>query len=113
MIKGGHINEIKWKGDTPYVDSPDIKTINEAAAPLPLTSKLIWLSDLHTGYYHDNMNGKMFMIWINTKVILLAASNYPVMQMLPVMDNAIDTLVNTALNIEYDETSTSTTMAGM
>ena len=45
VIKGRPIDEIKWKFDTPHVDSLDIKNINEAAAPLPLTSELIWLSD--------------------------------------------------------------------
>ena len=87
VIKGRPIDEIKWKGDTPHVDSPDIKNINEAADPLPLNSKLIWISDLHTGYYHDNMNSKLFMKWITTKVILLAAHNYPGVQMVPVTDN--------------------------
>ena len=61
MIKGRPIDEIKCKGDTPHVDSLDIKTINEAAATLPLTYEIIWISDSHTGDYHDNMNGKMFM----------------------------------------------------
>ena len=59
VIKGRHIDEMKWKGNTPHADSMDIKTINEAAAPLPLTSELIWLSDSHTGDYHDNTNGKI------------------------------------------------------
>ena len=45
VIKGRPIDEIKWKVDTPHVNSLDIKNINEAAAPLPLTSELIWLSD--------------------------------------------------------------------
>ena len=67
MIKGRPIDEIKWKGDTPQVDSPDIKTINEAAAPLPLTFKIIWISDSHTVEYHDKMNTNMFMKWITTK----------------------------------------------
>ena len=88
VIKGRPIEKIKWKGDTPHVDSPYIKTINKAAAPLPLTSNLIWLSYLHTGDYHDNMNGKMFMKWITTKVIPLAARNYPGVKMAPVADNA-------------------------
>ena len=48
VIKGRPIDEIKWKGDTPHVDSLDIKTINEAAATLPLTYKIIWISDSHT-----------------------------------------------------------------
>ena len=61
IIKGRPIDEIKWKGDTPHVYSTDIKTINEAAAPFPLTSEIIRLSDFCTGDYHDNMNGKMFM----------------------------------------------------
>ena len=50
VIKGRPIDKIKWKGDTPHVNSPDIKNINEADALLPLTFELIWLSDLHTGY---------------------------------------------------------------
>ena len=87
LIKGRPIGEIKWKGDTPHVNSPDIKNINEAAAPLPLTSKLIWIYYSYTGDYHNNMNGKMFMKWITTKVILLAAHNYPGVQMTPVMSN--------------------------
>ena len=41
VIKERHINDIKWKGDTPNIDSPEIKTINEAAAPLPLNSDII------------------------------------------------------------------------
>ena len=48
VIKGRPIDEIKWKGDTPHVDSLDIKTINEAADTLPLTYKIIWISDSHT-----------------------------------------------------------------
>ena len=88
VIKGRKIEKIKWKGDTPHVNYPEIKTINEDADPLPLNSKLIWISYSHTGYYHDNMNGKMFMKWITTKVIPLAARNYPGVQILPVMDNA-------------------------
>ena len=34
------------------------------------------------------MNGNMFMKWITTKVIPLAAHNYPGVQMVPVVDNA-------------------------
>ena len=41
VIKGWPIDEIKWKGDTPHVDYPDIKTINEAAASITLTSEII------------------------------------------------------------------------
>ena len=48
VIKGRPIDEIKWEGNTPHVDSPDIKTTNKAAAPLPLTFKLIWISEMHT-----------------------------------------------------------------
>ena len=90
VIKGRPIVEIKWKGNTPHVNSPYLKAINEAAAPLPLTSEIIYISGLYIGDYHDNMNGKMFMImkWITTKVIPLAASNYPGVQMVPVMENA-------------------------
>ena len=61
VTKGMPIDKIKWKGITSHVNYTSIKTINEAAAPLPLTSKLTWICDLHIGYYHDNMNGKMFM----------------------------------------------------
>ena len=61
VIKENPINDIKWKGDTPHVDSTDIKTINKATTPLSLTSELIWTSDSHTGDYCDNMNGKMIM----------------------------------------------------
>ena len=89
MIKGRPIYEIKWKGDTPHVNSPCIKNINEATAPLPLTSELIWIYDSCTGDYHDNMNVKMFMKWITTKVIPLVSCNYPGVQMVPVMDNAL------------------------
>ena len=88
VIKGRPIDKIKWKGDAPYVNSPYIKTINEAPAPLPLNSKLIWLSNSHTWDYYDNINSKIFMKWITTKVIPLADRNCPVMQMVPVMDNA-------------------------
>ena len=89
MIKGRPIEEIKWKGDTPHVDYPNIKNINEAVNPPPLTSELIWIPDSHTGDYHNNTNGKMFMKLITPKVIPLAALNYPVVQMVPVMDNAL------------------------
>ena len=89
VIKGRPIDEIKWKGDTPHVDSLDIKNINKGDATLNMTSDLIWPSDSHTGDCHDNMNGKMFMKWISTKVIPLAACNYPGVQMVPVMDNAL------------------------
>ena len=41
VIKGRPIDEIKWKGDTPHVDYPDIKTINEADASITLTSEII------------------------------------------------------------------------
>ena len=41
VIKGRHIDEIKWKGDNPYVNYLDIKNINEAAAPLPLISTYV------------------------------------------------------------------------
>ena len=61
VIKGRPIDEIKWKGDAPQFNSPDIKTINEVDDPLPLASRLIWLSNSHTGDYHDNNNSKMFM----------------------------------------------------
>ena len=88
MIKGRPIDKIKWKGNTPHFDSPDIKTIDEAATPLPLNSELIWISDLHIVDYHDNMNDKMFIKWITTKVIPLAAHNYPGVQIVPVMENA-------------------------
>ena len=77
VIKGRPIDDIKCKGNTPHIDYPDIKTINKAAAPLHLNSGIIWLSDSHTGDYHDNMNGKMFVKWITTKVIPLATHNYP------------------------------------
>ena len=87
VTKGRPIGEIKRKGDTPHEDFTDIKNINEAGATLTLTSELIWLSDLYIGDYHDNMNGKMFMKWIPTKVITHAARNYPGVHMLPVMEN--------------------------
>ena len=57
VIKGRPIDKIKRKDDNPHVDYLDIKTIKKSAAPLPLTSKLIWLSYSHTGDCHDNMNG--------------------------------------------------------
>ena len=66
VIKGRPLEEMKWKGETPHVDYPDIKTINEAAAPLPMTSGIIWISYSRTGDCHDNMNGKMLMKWITT-----------------------------------------------
>ena len=88
IIKGRPTYKIKWKVDTPQVNSTDIKTTNKAAAPLHMTSKLILLSDFHTGEYHYKMKGNMFMKWITTKVIPLFASNYPGMQMVPVIDNA-------------------------
>ena len=62
--------------------------MNEADDPIPLTSELIWISDLRTGDYHDNMNVNMFMKWITTKVIPLTDRNYLGVQMVPVMDNA-------------------------
>ena len=88
-IKGRHIDEIKRKGDTPHVDSLDIKTTDEATAILSLTSERIWLSDSRTGEYHDNINGKMFMKWITTKVIPLSACNYPGVQMVPATENSL------------------------
>ena len=88
MIKGRPIDEIKWKGNTPHIDTPDIKTISEAAPPVPLNYELIWLSDFHTGYYHDKINSKMFMKWIITKVIPPASRNNPGVQMVPVTENA-------------------------
>ena len=86
VIKGRPIEKIKWKGDTPYVNSPYIKTINEAAATLPMTSKLIWISDLRTGDYHENTNDKIVMKSITTKVILLVTRNDTGIHMLPVME---------------------------
>ena len=77
VIKERPIEDIKWKGDTPHVNSIGIKNINKSTAPIPMTSELIRLSYSHTGYYHDNMNGKMFIKCITTKVIPLAACNYP------------------------------------
>ena len=87
IIKERPFEEIKRKVNNPHVNSPDIKTINEAATPLPLTSKIIWLYDSHTRDYHDNMNFKMFMKWITTKVIPLLACKYPGVHMVPVTDN--------------------------
>ena len=89
VIKWRPIDEIKWKYDTPHVDSTHIKSINEAAATLPLTSEIICLSNSYTGDYHDDMNGNMFMKWITAKVIPLTARNYTGMQMVPVMENAL------------------------
>ena len=88
VIKGRPIDKIKRKDDNPHVDYLDIKTIKKSAAPLPLTSKLIWLSYSHTGDCHDNMNGKMLMKWITTKFITLSARDYPSVHMLPVTENA-------------------------
>ena len=88
MVKGGTIDKIKWKGNNPHANSPDIKTINEAVTPLPLNSEIIWLSDSNKGDCHDNINVKMFMKWITIKVIPLAVCNYTGVQMIPVMDNA-------------------------
>ena len=48
----------------------------------------IQLFNLNTGDYHDNMNGKMFNNRITTKVIPLAACNYPGVRMVLVMENA-------------------------
>ena len=83
VIKGRPIEKIKRKGDTPNIDSMDIKTINKDAGPLPLTSKLFWISDLHTWDYHDNMNGEMFMKWMTNKFIPLTPRNYYDVQMIP------------------------------
>ena len=48
----------------------------------------MWISDSHTGDYHDNTNGKMCLKLITTKVILLAARTYPGVQMVLVIYNA-------------------------
>ena len=88
VIKCRPIEKIKWKVNTPHVNSLDIKTTNKAAAPFPLTSEIIWISNLYTGDYHDNINGKMLINWITTKIIPLAGHNYPGVQMVPVIDNS-------------------------
>ena len=54
-----------------------------------MTYELIWIYDLYTGDYHDNINGKMFMKWITTKVIPLDTCNYPGVQMVLVTNNAL------------------------
>ena len=41
VIKGRPIDEIKWKGNTSHVYSPDIKIINESSTPIPLTYDII------------------------------------------------------------------------
>ena len=86
---GGLLKKSNWRMTPHLVDYTDIKTINEAAATLPLTSELIQISDSHRRDYHDNMNGKMFIKWITTKVILLAARNYPGVQIVLVTNNAL------------------------
>ena len=59
---GQPINDLKWLGDTPY---------STAREYIKETCELLWIVNIHTGDYHDNMNSDIFMKWVHKKWILV------------------------------------------
>jgi hypothetical protein len=53
------ISDLVWKRDTPHPTT---------RADGLLTCETLWKSQSSTGDYHDNMNSKMFMKWVEEKL---------------------------------------------
>ena len=49
-----------WSGDTPHTHDSNPESSK--------TAELLWVSNSSTGDYHDNMNGEMFMQWVQKKL---------------------------------------------
>ena len=73
------VSDLKWKGNTPH---PEPRTDGK------LTAETLWLSQSHTGDYHDNMNSEIFMKWVELKLVPLFEGLYPCKKMILVADNA-------------------------
>jgi transposase len=81
-VEGHYVTDTEWKGtkgDTPHSEKRDDKL---------LTCETIWKASSNTGDYHDNMNLKMFMNWVEKKLIPTFAKLYPDKKMVLVCDNA-------------------------
>ena len=59
-ITGKYVDNLKWTGDTCHP---------EKRADGLLTAERLWVTQSHTGDYHDNMNSDMFMQWLETKLV--------------------------------------------
>jgi transposase len=77
--QGVPVDDLDWNGDTPHpVERPDGK----------LTCETLWMASSSKGDYHDNMNGEMFLQWVENKLIKTFQKLYPHKKMVLVADNA-------------------------
>jgi hypothetical protein len=72
------ISDLVWKRDTPH---------STTRADGLLTCETLWKSQSSTGDYHDNMNSKMFMKWVEEKLCPTWGKLFPTRRTVLVCDN--------------------------
>ena len=75
---GYPVDDLVWKKDTPHPNTASNK----------LTCETLWMSNSHTGDYHDNMNSDMFMQWVTDRLCPTFEKLYPGHKMVLLCDNA-------------------------
>jgi transposase len=61
---------------------------NDRADQLSFSSELIYEAEKGDGDYHDNMNGSIYMQWLNNRLLVAFNKRYPRQKMVLVLDNA-------------------------
>ena len=60
-LTGRPIDDLNWSKDTCHP--------NTARLDGKTTCETLWVAQSHSGDYHDNMNSKLFMLWVQDKLI--------------------------------------------
>jgi hypothetical protein len=61
---------------------------NDRADQLSFSCELIYEAEKGDGDYHDNMNGSIYMQWLNNRLMVAFNKLYPRRKMVLVLDNA-------------------------
>ena len=61
---------------------------NDRADQLSFSCELIYEAEKGDGDYHDNMNGSIYMQWLNNRLLVAFNKRYPRQKMVLVLDNA-------------------------
>jgi transposase len=66
----------------------DTSTHNDRVDQLSFSCELIYEAEKGDGDYHDNMNGSIYMQWLNNRLLVAFNKRYPRQKMVLVLDNA-------------------------
>ena len=80
MCKDGWVLQPEVDGQPPVVDEWHSGPVK--------TCEMVFRGKVGKGDYHDNMDGDMFMKWINERLVPTVQAKYPEKQVYLVMDNA-------------------------